>query len=151
MLANKTILITGGTGSFGHTFVPMTLARFNPKKLIIYSRDEMKQWEMAKKFQGDKRVRFFIGDVRDRERLYRALDGVDHVVHAAATKIVPTAEYNPFECVKTNVLGAMNLIDACIDKGIKRNDGGALDAAAGILVRNSRIAGDPASETALAR
>ena len=120
MLHNKTILITGGTGSFGHTFVPMTLARFNPKKLIIYSRDEMKQWEMAKKFQGDKRVRFFIGDVRDRDRLYRALDGVDHVVHAAATKIVPTAEYNPFECVKTNVLGAMNLIDACIDKGIQR-------------------------------
>ena len=120
MLHNKTILITGGTGSFGHTFVPMTLARFNPKKLIIYSRDEMKQWEMAKKFQGDKRVRFFIGDVRDRERLYRALDGVDHVVHAAATKIVPTAEYNPFECVKTNVLGAMNLIDACIDKGVQR-------------------------------
>lgn len=120
MLQNKTILITGGTGSFGHTFVPMTLARYNPKKLIIYSRDEMKQWEMAKKFQGDPRVRFFIGDVRDRERLYRALDGVDHVVHAAATKIVPTAEYNPFECVKTNVLGAMNLIDACIDKGIKR-------------------------------
>jgi UDP-N-acetylglucosamine 4,6-dehydratase (inverting) len=120
MLENKTILITGGTGSFGHTFVPMTLARWNPKKLIIYSRDEMKQWEMAKKFQGDPRVRFFIGDVRDRERLYRALDGVDHVVHAAATKIVPTAEYNPFECVKTNVLGAMNLIDACIDKRIKR-------------------------------
>jgi UDP-N-acetylglucosamine 4,6-dehydratase (inverting) len=120
MLQNKTILITGGTGSFGHTFVPMTLARYNPKKLIIYSRDEMKQWEMAKKFQGDRRVRFFIGDVRDRERLYRALDGVDHVVHAAATKIVPTAEYNPFECVKTNVLGAMNLIDACIDKGVQR-------------------------------
>jgi UDP-N-acetylglucosamine 4,6-dehydratase (inverting) len=113
-------LITGGTGSFGNTFVPMTLARFNPKKLIIYSRDEMKQWEMAKKFEGDKRVRFFIGDVRDRERLYRAMDGVDYVVHAAATKIVPTAEYNPFECVKTNINGAMNLIDACIDKGIKR-------------------------------
>ena len=120
MFANSTILITGGTGSFGHTFVPMTLARFNPKKLIIYSRDEMKQWEMAKKFEGDKRVRFFIGDVRDRERLYRAMDGVDYVVHAAATKIVPTAEYNPFECVKTNINGAMNLIDACIDKGIKR-------------------------------
>lgn len=120
MLSNKTILVTGGTGSFGHTFVPMTLARYNPKKLIIYSRDEMKQWEMAKKFQGDPRVRFFIGDVRDRERLYRALDNVDYVVHAAATKIVPTAEYNPFECVKTNVLGAMNLIDACIDKGVKR-------------------------------
>jgi len=97
----------------------MTLEKYNPKKIIIYSRDEMKQWEMAKKFQNDPRVRFFIGDVRDRERLYRALDGVDYVVHAAATKIVPTAEYNPFECVKTNINGAMNLIDACIDKGIK--------------------------------
>jgi len=120
MLANASILITGGTGSFGNTFVPMTLARYNPKKLIIYSRDEMKQWEMAKKFEGDTRVRFFIGDVRDRNRLYRALDGVDFVVHAAATKIVPTAEYNPFECVKTNINGAMNLIDACIDKRVKR-------------------------------
>lgn len=120
MLNAKSVLITGGTGSFGNTFVPMTLAKFNPKKIIIYSRDEMKQWEMAKAFQGDSRVRFFIGDVRDRERLYRALDGVDYVVHAAATKIVPTAEYNPFECVKTNINGAMNLIDACIDKGVKR-------------------------------
>jgi UDP-N-acetylglucosamine 4,6-dehydratase (inverting) len=120
MLKNSTILITGGTGSFGNTFVPMTLDRFNPKKLIIYSRDEMKQWEMAKLFQDDPRVRFFIGDVRDRDRLYRALDGVDYVVHAAATKIVPTAEYNPFECVKTNINGAMNLIDACIDKKVKR-------------------------------
>lgn len=120
MLTNKTILITGGTGSFGNTFVPMTLAKYNPKKIIIYSRDEMKQWEMAKLFQDDPRVRFFIGDVRDRDRLYRALDGVDFVVHAAATKIVPTAEYNPFECVKTNINGAMNVIDACIDKGIKR-------------------------------
>jgi len=120
MLKNSTILITGGTGSFGNTFVPMTLGKYDPKKIIIYSRDEMKQWEMAKKFHGDLRVRFFIGDVRDRERLYRALDGVDYVVHAAATKIVPTAEYNPFECVKTNINGAMNLIDACIDKGVKR-------------------------------
>ena len=120
MLSNSTILVTGGTGSFGNTFVPMTLAKYNPKKIIIFSRDEMKQWEMAKKFQGDKRVRFFIGDVRDKDRLYRALDGVDYVVHAAATKIVPTAEYNPFECVKTNINGAMNLIDACIDKGVKR-------------------------------
>lgn len=120
MLRDKTILITGGTGSFGNTFVPMTLAKYSPKKIIIYSRDEMKQWDMAKKFHGDERVRFFIGDVRDRERLYRALDGVDYVVHAAATKIVPTAEYNPFECVKTNINGAMNLIDACIDKGVKR-------------------------------
>lgn len=114
------ILVTGGTGSFGNTFVPMTLARYNPKRIVIYSRDEMKQWEMAKKFQGDERVRFFIGDVRDKDRLYRALDGIDFVVHAAATKIVPTAEYNPFECVKTNVIGAMNLIDACIDKKVKR-------------------------------
>lgn len=120
MLKNATILVTGGTGSFGNTFVPMTLAKHNPKKIIIYSRDEMKQWDMAKKFAGDPRVRFFIGDVRDKDRLYRALDGVDYVVHAAATKIVPTAEYNPFECVKTNINGAMNLIDACIDKGIKR-------------------------------
>jgi len=119
MFNNQTILITGGTGSFGNTFVPMTLDKYNPKKIIIYSRDEMKQWEMAKKFEGDSRVRFFIGDVRDKERLYRALDGVDYVVHAAATKIVPTAEYNPFECVKTNISGAMNLIDACIDKKIK--------------------------------
>lgn len=119
MLQNATLLLTGGTGSFGQTFVPMTLARFNPRKLIIYSRDEMKQWEMAKRFQGDERVRFFIGDVRDKDRLYRALDGVDYVVHAAATKIVPTAEYNPFECIKTNVHGAMNLIDACIDQRVK--------------------------------
>lgn len=120
MLKDSVILVTGGTGSFGHTFVPMTLTKYNPRKLIIYSRDEMKQWEMAKKFSDDPRVRFFIGDVRDKDRLYRALDGVDYVVHAAATKIVPTAEYNPFECVKTNIIGAMNLIDACIDKKVKR-------------------------------
>jgi UDP-N-acetylglucosamine 4,6-dehydratase len=120
MLNNSSILITGGTGSFGHTFVPMTLAKFNPRRLVIYSRDEMKQWEMAKLFGDDDRVRFFIGDVRDKDRLARALKGVEFVVHAAATKIVPTAEYNPFECVKTNVIGAMNLIDACIDQGVKR-------------------------------
>jgi UDP-N-acetylglucosamine 4,6-dehydratase (inverting) len=120
MLSNSTILVTGGTGSFGNSFVPMTLAKYNPKKIIIFSRDEMKQWDMAKKFEGDSRVRFFIGDVRDKDRLYRALDGVDYVVHAAATKIVTSAEYNPFECVKTNINGAMNLIDVCIDKGIKR-------------------------------
>jgi UDP-N-acetylglucosamine 4,6-dehydratase (inverting) len=120
MFDNASILVTGGTGSFGSTFVPMTLARWNPRRLIIFSRDEMKQWEMARAIGDDPRVRFFIGDVRDRERLYRALDGVDYVVHGAALKIVPTAEYNPFECVKTNVMGAMNLIDACIDKGVKR-------------------------------
>lgn len=120
MLKNSSILITGGTGSFGKTFVPMTLARFDPARLVVFSRDEMKQWEMAQQFQGDRRVSFVIGDVRDRERLARALDGIDYVVHAAATKIVPTAEYNPFECVKTNINGAMNLIDACIDHGVKR-------------------------------
>ena len=120
MLRNSSILITGGTGSFGHTFIPMTLEKYNPKKIVVFSRDEMKQWEMAKIFKDDPRVRFLIGDVRDKDRLYRALDGIDFVVHAAATKIVPTAEYDPFECVKTNVIGAMNLIDACIDKGVKR-------------------------------
>jgi len=120
MLKNSSILITGGTGSFGHSFIPMTLERYNPKRIVVFSRDEMKQWEMAKLFKDDDRVRFLIGDVRDKDRLYRALDGIDYVVHAAATKIVPTAEYDPFECVKTNVIGAMNLIDACIDKGVKR-------------------------------
>lgn len=119
MLTGKSILITGGTGSFGHAFVPMTLARFNPSRLVIFSRDEMKQWEMAKLYKDDPRVRFFIGDVRDQGRLHRALDGVEYVVHAAATKIVPTAEYNPFECIKTNVDGAMNLIDASIDQRVK--------------------------------
>ena len=120
MLNNSSILITGGTGSFGHSFVPLTLKKFNPKRLIIFSRDEMKQWEMAKLYKDDPRIRFFIGDIRDKDRLYRALQGVEFVVHAAATKIVPTAEYNPFECIKTNVNGAMNLIDACIDQKIKK-------------------------------
>ncbi len=120
MLTGSTILLTGGTGSFGSRFVPMTLAKYKPRRIIIYSRDEMKQWEMAKLYGHLPEVRFFIGDVRDRDRLYRAMDGVDFVVHAAATKIVPTAEYNPFECVKTNINGAMNVIDACIDKGVKR-------------------------------
>ena len=94
--------------------------KYNPKKIVVFSRDEMKQWEMAKQFKDDSRVRLMIGDVRDRERLYRALDGIDYVVHAAATKIVPTAEYDPFECVKTNINGAMNLIDACRSTGVKR-------------------------------
>ena len=120
MLDNSVVLITGGTGSFGRKFVQMTLERFNPRKIIIFSRDEMKQWEMAKLYDQDSRVRFFIGDVRDKDRLMRALNGVDYVVHAAATKIVPTAEYNPFECIKTNVNGAMNIIDSCIDRGIKK-------------------------------
>lgn len=120
MLDGANILITGGTGSFGNAFVRATLTRFKPKKIVIFSRDEMKQWNMSNSFGNDPRLRFFIGDIRDRDRLYRALDGVDYVVHAAATKIVPIAEYNPFECVKTNVIGAMNLIDACIDKRVKR-------------------------------
>ena len=120
MLNNSTILVTGGTGSFGKKFLKMTLEKYNPKKIIIFSRDEMKQWDLAQHYSDDSRVRFFIGDVRDKDRLYRALDGVDFIVHAAATKIVPTAEYNPFECIKTNVIGAMNVIDAAIDKGVKR-------------------------------
>jgi UDP-N-acetylglucosamine 4,6-dehydratase/5-epimerase len=119
MLTNSSILITGGTGSFGHAFVRMTLKKYKPKKIVILSRDEMKQWEMKKIYKDCPEVRFFIGDVRDKDRLYRALDGIDYVVHAAATKIVPTAEYNPFECIKTNINGAMNLIDACIDHNIK--------------------------------
>ena len=119
MLKNKSILITGGTGSFGNAFIPMTLKKYNPKKIVIYSRDEMKQWEMAQKFVDDSRVKFVIGDVRDLEHLSRTLNGIDYVVHAAATKIVPIAEYNPFECIKTNINGATNLIEACIDRGIK--------------------------------
>ena len=120
MFRDKTILITGGTGSFGKKFVQMTLKKYSPKSLIIFSRDEMKQWDMGEKYREDERVKFIIGDVRDKERLSRSLDGVDYVVHAAATKIVPTAEYNPFECVKTNIYGAMNVIDACTDKKIKK-------------------------------
>ena len=120
MFKNSSILVTGGTGSFGNAFVSLTLKRYNPSKLVIFSRDEMKQWEMAKLFKNDNRVRFFIGDIRDKERLHRALYKIDYVVHAAATKIVPIAEYNPFECIKTNINGAMNLIETCIDQGVKR-------------------------------
>ncbi len=120
MLDNSSILITGGTGSFGKTFIPMTLKKYNPKRIVIFSRDEMKQWEMSKAYENDKRIRFFIGDVRDKDRLWRALNGIDYVVHAAALKIVPKAEYDPFECIKTNVNGAMNLIDVSIDRGIKK-------------------------------
>ena len=119
MFNDKVILITGGTGSFGKKFLEMTLKNYNPKKIIIFSRDEMKQWDLSQKYLDEDKIRFFIGDVRDRERLYRAFDGVDFVIHAAATKIVPTAEYNPFECIKTNVNGAMNVIDAAIDRKVK--------------------------------
>ena len=120
MLSNTTILITGGTGSFGSKFIPMTLKKYNPKKIIIYSRDEMKQWNMALEFKDEHRIQFVIGDVRDKERLEMVLHNVDYVVHAAATKIVPTAEYNPFECVKTNIFGAMNIIEACKNSKVKK-------------------------------
>lgn len=120
MLNDAVILVTGGSGSFGHKFVKMTLEKYNPKKVIIFCRDEMKQWEMSQEYTGDKRVRFFLGDVRDKDRLKRACEGVDYIVHAAAGKIVPTAEYNPFEYIKTNVFGAMNVVDCAIDCGVKR-------------------------------
>lgn len=119
-MKDSTILVTGGTGSFGHAFVRQALDVYKPRRIIVYSRDEMKQWDMAATFGHDPRIRFFIGDVRDRERLYRALNGVDYVVHAAAMKIVPSAEYNPFECIKTNIDGAMNVIDAAIDRKVKK-------------------------------
>jgi UDP-N-acetylglucosamine 4,6-dehydratase/5-epimerase len=121
MLNGKTILITGGTGSFGRKFTGTVLSRFKPKKLIIFSRDEFKQSEMAKTFPpGRFPVRFFLGDIRDRERLYRAFEGVDLVVHAAALKQVPALEYNPFEAVKTNILGAQNIVDAAIDRDVPK-------------------------------
>ena len=120
MEKNASILVTGGTGSFGQAFVRETLKKYNPKRLVVYSRDEMKQWHMQKKYDDDDRIRFFIGDVRDYDRLKLALNGIDYVVHAAATKIVTTAEYNPFECIKTNVNGAMNIIEASLEKGVKK-------------------------------
>lgn len=114
------ILVTGGTGSFGRKFTKLTLDKFSPKRIIIYSRDEMKQWEMSQEYINDERVKFVIGDVRDKSRLKRCLAGVDFVVHAAATKIVPTAEYNPIECIRTNIDGAINLIEACLASGVKK-------------------------------
>ena len=119
----KSILITGGTGSFGKKFTKLTLEKYDPKKIIIYSRDEMKQWNMAEDFQKidpETKIEYVIGDVRDKERLNRVMDGVDFLVHAAATKIVPTAEYNPFECIKTNVNGAMNVIEVAIEKKVQK-------------------------------
>ncbi len=121
MLDNQTILITGGTGSFGKKFVKRVLKNYNPKKIIIFSRDEYKQFLMQKMFEPYiEKLRFFIGDIRDKDRLYRAFDGVDIVIHAAALKQVPIAEYNPFEAVKTNVIGAQNIIDAAIDRNVKK-------------------------------
>ena len=123
MLNGKSVLITGGTGSFGKKFAKRVLKEYPEiKRLVVFSRDELKQYEMAciEDFSDTSRVRFFIGDIRDKERLYRALAGVDIVIHAAALKQVPAAEYNPFEAIKTNVLGAQNLIEACLDTGVSR-------------------------------
>ncbi len=121
MLNDKSILVTGGTGSFGKCFVKYILEHYNPRKVIIYSRDEYKQFVMANELKEYKEIlRFFIGDVRDKDRLYRAFEGVDYVVHAAAMKQVPACEYNPLEAIKTNIDGASNIIDAALDKGVKR-------------------------------
>ncbi|MBU1616769.1 MAG: UDP-N-acetylglucosamine 4,6-dehydratase (inverting), partial [Candidatus Margulisbacteria bacterium] len=116
----QSVLITGGTGSFGKKFIDMVLKEAKPERLIVYSRDELKQFEMQQHLKGQGAVRFFIGDVRDKDRLMRAFDGVDYVVHAAALKQVPAMEYNPSEAIKTNINGAMNIIEAAIDKGVKR-------------------------------
>ena len=116
---NKVILLTGGTGSFGRKLTEIAIKRYNPKRLIVFSRDEMKQYEMRKSLN-DKRLRYFIGDIRDPDRLHRAFCGVDIVVHAAALKNVPTAEYNPFEAVNTNIIGAENVINVAIDNGVKK-------------------------------
>lgn len=117
---NKTILITGGTGSFGKMFTKIILKDYNPKKVIIFSRGELKQSKMKSEFNDDSRLRFFIGNVRDKDRLNRAFEGVDIVIHAAALKRVPECEYNPFEAVKTNIIGAQNIINAAIDKGVEK-------------------------------
>jgi UDP-N-acetylglucosamine 4,6-dehydratase len=121
ILKDRTILITGGTGSFGQAFVKKILADYKLRRAIIYSRDEYKQYMMRKKFAGhDEQLRFFLGDVRDKSRLLRAFEGVDYVVHAAALKQVPALEYNPTEAVNTNVMGADNIVDAAIDRGVKK-------------------------------
>ena len=122
MLQDKSILITGGTGSFGKEFTKRFLSEYKPKRLVIFSRDELKQFEMSKIFSEDEYpcIRYFIGDIRDKERLHRALEGIDYVVHAAALKQVPAAEYNPDEFIKTNIFGAMNLVEACIERGVKK-------------------------------
>lgn len=122
MLNGKTVLITGGTGSFGQNTVSIILKKYNIKKLIVFSRDEKKQYDMAQKYPSEKYecMRYFIGDIRDKNRLRRAFNGVDYIIHAAALKHVPTAEYNPFEAIATNILGAQNIIDVAIDQGVKR-------------------------------
>jgi len=119
-LSDKVVLVTGGTGSFGRVFVRMVLDKGNPKKVIVFSRDEAKQSEMMEEYQGEGRLRFFLGDVRDQGRLRRGLAGVDYVVHAAALKQVPLGEYNPIEVIRTNIMGAANVIDAAIDRGVEK-------------------------------
>jgi UDP-N-acetylglucosamine 4,6-dehydratase len=120
MFDNNTILLTGGTGSFGRRFVRRVLERYSPRRLIVFSRDELKQYDMAMEFKQHACMRFFIGDIRDPERLSRAMEDVDYVVHASALKQVPTAEYNPVECIYTNVHGAENVIRAAMDNEVKR-------------------------------
>ena len=122
LIKDKVILVTGGSGSFGNEFLSTVLAEYQPRKLIVFSRDELKQFDMRQQFSEARypSLRYFIGDVRDRDRLYRAMDGVDIVIHAAALKQVPTAEYNPIEVIRTNVLGGANIIDAAIDRNVQK-------------------------------
>ena len=135
MFNNKNILITGGTGSFGQNFVKMIIKNYKPKKLIIFSRDELKQYEMSLKFPSKKYnfIRFFLGDVRDPDRLDKAFAEVDYVVHAAALKNVPILEYNPLECIKTNIIGSQNIIDAALKNKVKKVIALATDKSANTL------------------
>lgn len=119
-ITNSSFLITGGTGSFGKAFIEYALEHLSPKKIVIFSRDELKQYELRNRFNNDSRLRFFLGDIRDQHRLMRAMHGIDYVVHAAALKQVDTAEYNPFEYVQTNIVGSQNVIEAAIDSGVKK-------------------------------
>src|SRR6201995_3499311 len=145
-LNDKSVLVTGGTGSFGKHFLKTVIERYKPRRLIIFSRDELKQSDMALEFPMDRYpfIRYFIGDVRDRDRLDLALRDVDYVVHAAAMKQVPTAEYNPFECIRTNVFGAENVVTACLSRGVKRVVALSTDKAANPvnLYRASKLASD---------
>ena len=129
MFNNANILITGGTGSFGKKYTQILLQNYKPNKIIIYSRDELKQYEMAQRFNHTC-MRYFIGDIRDKDRLSKAMQGVDYVIHAAALKHVPIAEYNPMECIKTNIMGASNVIDACLENQVKKTIALSTDKAA---------------------
>ena len=131
VLEESSILITGGTGSFGKAFITYALEHLNPKRLVVFSRDELKQYEARQQFNDDPRLRWFIGDIREERRLARALRGVEYVIHAAALKQVDTAEYNPFEFVKTNILGSQNVIEASIDAGVRKVVALSTDKASG--------------------